>query len=70
MSDTERELVLFRSTHLALSAERAARKAGIPVRMVVVPRRLSPDCNMGMAVGLGDGPRVRALLDGQGIEHG
>ena len=41
-------IITFSSTHDALQAERIAKKAGIRVRMLPVPRWISADCNMGM----------------------
>jgi hypothetical protein len=41
-------MVTFYSTHDALQAERIAKRAGIHVRMLPVPRWISADCTMGM----------------------
>lgn len=64
----EHAIAIFPSTHMALLAERAAREAGILVRMVVVPRRLSPDCNMGMATAMENKDSLRRLLASRNIE--
>ena len=61
-------IATFPTSHAALRAEREAKAAGIAVRMVPVPRAISADCNMGMAAGVGDMPRLRALLNDSGIE--
>ena len=61
-------IVTFPSTHLALRAERAAQEAGIPVRMIPVPRQISADCNMGMEIPLDQGGSLTALLTSEGIE--
>ncbi|MFC1461212.1 DUF3343 domain-containing protein, partial [Verrucomicrobiota bacterium] len=62
MKAEDRVIVIFPSTHLALSAERAARAAGIPVKMIPVPRHISPDCNMGMEVALNRQNSLKTLL--------
>lgn len=49
MSDG-RGIAVFETTHAALAAEKACRKARIPVRMAPVPRHISSACNMGMIV--------------------
>jgi hypothetical protein len=64
----EQCIVTFPSTYMALRAERVAKKAGIPVRMVPVPRRLSPDCNMGMAVSAEHRDSVKSHLESEGVE--
>lgn len=43
-------IVTFASTHLALRAERAMRTTDMQFRMMTVPRRVSADCTMGMAI--------------------
>lgn len=45
-------VVTFPNTHLALKAERAAKEAGIAMKMIPVPRDISSDCNMGMRVAI------------------
>jgi len=63
-----RLIVIFPSTHLALSAERAARAVGIPVKMIPVPRHISPDCNMGMEVAFNEENPLKTLLAAEQIE--
>ncbi len=64
----ERCIVIFPSTHFAIRAERAAQKAGIAVRMIPVPRRISPDCNMGMETSLDLKNTLKSVLTAKGIE--
>ncbi|MFC1462412.1 DUF3343 domain-containing protein [Verrucomicrobiota bacterium] len=64
----ERCIAVFPSTHTALKAERTAKGAGIGVRMVPVPRRLSPDCNMGMEAARRDRDSLEAVLAEAGVE--
>ena len=61
-------IVIFPSTHMALSAEKAAEKAGMQVKMGVVPRKISPDCNMGMAVNVDGREKLKVLLTKKDIE--
>jgi hypothetical protein len=66
----ERCILTFPSTHFALRAERAAKEAGIPVRMIPVPRRLSADCNIGMEAPVEQEDQLRALLAAKSVECG
>jgi len=60
-------IVVFPSTHFALRAEKIARAAGIPVKMVPVPRDISADCNMGMKVSGERALQLQALLADKGV---
>ena len=64
----ERCIVIFPSTHFAIRAERAAQQAGIAVRMVPVPRQISPDCNMGMETSIDQKNSLELVLSDKGIE--
>jgi len=64
----ERCIIVFPSTYFALRAERAAQEAGIPSRMIPVPRRISPDCNMGMEASIHQGNRLKMVLETEDIE--
>lgn len=45
------ELVLiFRGTHQVMSAEKQLKKAGVPMRLIPVPRRLSSDCGLAIRI--------------------
>jgi hypothetical protein len=61
-------IVVFPSTHFALKGERAAGDAGIAVKMIVVPRHISADCNMGMSCSEQDRGSLKGILEGEGIE--
>ncbi len=61
-------IVVFPSTHYAIQAERAAHKASIPIRMIPVPRRISPDCNMGMEVSIDRRDSLQAVLAAESIK--
>ncbi|MBM4142813.1 MAG: DUF3343 domain-containing protein [Lentisphaerae bacterium] len=64
----EEWIVVFESTHAALAAERAARRAGVPVRMSPVPRRISTDCNTGMRVPREHRHGLELVLRGANVE--
>jgi len=66
----ERGIVTFPSTHSALNAERVARKAGLTIAMIPVPRWISSDCNMGMAVSMEDKESLKTLLVAENIQCG
>lgn len=61
-------IVTFSTTHDALCAERVALEAGIPAKMIPVPRQLSADCNMGMEAPPEHGESLGALLEAAGVE--
>jgi len=65
-----RTFVTFHTTHAALSAEKAAKAAGIPVRLVPTPRQFSVDCTVSMSFDSQYDEPVRAILDNEGIEAG
>ena len=58
----------FPNTHAAIRAEGLAVGAGIPVRMIPVPRELSSDCNVGMKAAVEDMAQLQTLLQAEGIE--
>lgn len=51
-------ILIFRGTHQVLSAEKHLKKAGVPMRLIPVPRRLTSDC--GLAIRLVPSARERA----------
>jgi hypothetical protein len=61
-------IIIFSSTHLALKAERIAKKAGIRISMTPVPREISSDCNMGIKISVEQEKFLRALLSTEGVE--
>ncbi len=56
-------VVLFRSVHGALAAERELAQAGIPQRLVPVPRHLASDCGFCVRFAREDRARVETTLD-------
>ena len=59
MSGSPRVLLIFRSIHDVLAAERALVAAGVAAELVPVPKEINPNC--GMAVIVAPGDRSRAL---------
>jgi len=50
MSPEPRCLLLFPSIHHVLAAERALEAAGVAAELVPVPKEISPECGMAVAV--------------------
>jgi hypothetical protein len=61
MTDGEEWIVLFDSIHFVLAAEKVFRERGLAVDLRPVPRELSADCGMALAV------RGRPLEDLAGV---
>lgn len=55
-------VLILGSIHFVLKAEERLKKAGITHDVVPVPRRISSDCGMAIAVASADLPLVRAAL--------
>jgi hypothetical protein len=60
-------VLIFRGTHQVMSAEKNLKKAGVPMRLIPVPRRLSSDCGLAIRVFLPDRDRAREVLTRSGI---
>lgn len=58
----DRSVVLFHSTSAALRTEKLAADAGIRVKLVPVPRRLSSDCGVCIAFDPADRARIEELI--------
>lgn len=57
------ELVLiFRGTHQVMSAEKHLKKAGVPMRLIPVPKRLTSDCGLAIRIFSPDRDRARKVL--------
>lgn len=57
-------VILVPSISHALRAEKALMAAGIPCRLIPVPRHLSSDCGVCLRVSLGDAESAQAVLEG------
>lgn len=49
-SDHPELVLIFRGTHQVLSAEKALKRAGVPIRLIPVPRRLTSDCGLAVRI--------------------
>lgn len=56
-------VVLFRSVHGALAAEKLFIEAGLAHKLIPVPRHLSSNCGFCLRFRLADRSRVEGLLD-------
>jgi hypothetical protein len=56
------EVVLFQSVSQAIRAEKLLLGAGIPCKLIPVPRHLSSDCGVCLRFGQASRPRVEAAL--------
>jgi len=55
-------ILIFRGTHQVLSAEKHLKKAGVPMRLIPVPKWLTSDCGLAIRIHEGDRGRARAVL--------
>jgi len=55
-------ILIFRGTHQVLSAEKRLKEAGVPMRLIPVPRRLTSDCGLAIRVPFAEKRRIRELL--------
>jgi len=62
MNGDPREVVLFPSVHHALRAERLLKEAGLPCKLIPIPRNLSSDCGVCLRFDSPLRPRVEEAL--------
>jgi len=55
-------ILIFRGTHQVMSAEKNLKKAGVPMRLIPVPRRLTSDCGLAIRISPPDRNRAREVL--------
>ena len=67
MSETNCYIVLFNSTHQALSGEKALKEAGVKHSVINTPREFSADCGISLRVAPGLRDRTMSVLDAQGV---
>ena len=60
-------LLLFRSTHDVIRAERSCLDAGIAVQVIPVPRDISSECGMALEIDERRLGAARSLLESAGI---
>jgi hypothetical protein len=63
----EYSVALFHSTAHAIRAERVLERAGLQIKMIPTPRRLSSDCGMALRFDRADEERVVAALEENGV---
>jgi hypothetical protein len=59
------EVALFRSVHHALRAEKLLNEAGIPCKLIPIPRNLSSDCGVCLRFDSPLRPRIEEALQGR-----
>lgn len=68
MTESEHSVVLFHSTSGAIRAEKLAKKGGLRVKLIPVPRHLSSDCGLCLRFESEDVHSLRAILDASQVE--
>ena len=68
MGDSQYSVVLFHSTSGAIRAEKLAKKAGLKVKLVPVPRHLSSDCGVCLRCESSDVDYMQGILDASRVE--
>ena len=68
MSDEGYAVILLYSTSHALRAEKILKNAGIPCKMIPVPRHLSSDCGVCVRFQRSSGERALRELEANGLE--
>ena len=68
MTAGEHTVMLFHSTGHAIRAEKVLVEAGIPSKMIPVPRHLSSNCGVCLRIGRGDQEAARQALEVAGVE--
>ncbi|GEM_PF-744236 len=60
-------VVLFNSTHHALSAEKVLQRMGIEHAVINTPREFSVDCGISLRILPGDAAGIREALEAAGV---
>jgi hypothetical protein len=68
VTDSEHSVVLFYSTSGAIRAEKLAKKAGLKVKLIPVPRHLSSDCGLCLRFESSDVENLQEVLDESRVE--
>ncbi len=55
-------ILIFRGTHQVLSAEKHLKRAGVPMRLIPVPRSLTSDCGLAIRIFESGKERAREVL--------
>jgi hypothetical protein len=68
VADSQYSVVLFYSTSGAIRVEKLAKKAGLKVKLIPVPRHLSSDCGVCLRCESSDVDDVQDILDASRVE--
>lgn len=60
-------ILIFRGTHQVLSAEKHLKGAGVPLRLIPVPRSLTSDCGLAIQIAPSRKDRARNVLSRAGL---
>ncbi len=60
-------ILIFRGTHQVLSAEKFLKRAGVPMRLIPVPRSLTSDCGLAIRIPASGRERAREVLAGASV---
>lgn len=60
-------ILIFRGTHQVLSAEKHLKEAGVAMRLIPVPRRLTSDCGLAIRLLPSAKDRAREVLSLAGL---
>lgn len=55
-------ILIFRGTHQVLSAEKRLKKAGVSMRLIPVPRRLTSDCGLAIRISPDEKSNAKKVL--------
>lgn len=58
-------VILFKSVHYAIRAEKLIKEAEIPCKLIPVPRHISSDCGVCLRVDIGFRSGLEAVLAGK-----
>jgi len=61
-------VILFPSIHFALRAEKLIKENGFTVKLIPVPRHLSPDCGVCLRISWEKREEIRAILAQAGVK--
>jgi hypothetical protein len=59
------EVILFPSVHHVLRAEKLLKEAGLPCKLIPIPRNLSSDCGVCLRFDAPSRPRIEEILRGR-----
>jgi hypothetical protein len=59
--------LIFRGTHQVMTAEKHLKRAGIPMRLIPVPRKLTSDCGLAIRIPLSVKDKAKGVLSRAGM---